>query len=477
MKHSKLSKIAAITMSAMIFSQSAFAFQVDFAPGTPLIEALRALGYKAGKNVIINGDLGGTVAMSMGDTDFDTAIKALSLTHNFSYEEVNGAVLIAPQKTMNTIKTFKLKHLEPDYAAKQTGLLVEDDNVVVNSDLHSITVSGSSADLNRVERELEELDKAQQQVNIKATFIELSKGKTRDLGLSYTSDPWTKDTSQSGYNGFVFGVTGAHEETLSNGKVLARPNVTTFDGRQAKIMMGDKVPVFTSSSDSTDTDADTTMTVEYKDVGIQLDVLPRINEEDKETITMVIKPSVSTITEWVESGNNKAPQISERSAETTIRVKSGETILLGGLLKEEEIKNIKQIPILAKIPLLGELFKSRSLEKSQSEIVVAITPTIVYDEDGRPQVEMQKMSPKLHEQLNKMQNEPEESNIDTEAQTVIDTRNNELEIRHAEDQDKLKERESEIEKLQKENRRMKEELVKSQETMRMALDALKEGES
>lgn len=286
-----------------------------------------------------------------------------------------------------------------------------------------------------------------------------------------------KNTSQSGYNGFVFGVTGAHEETLSNGKVLARPNVTTFDGRQAKIMMGDKVPVFTSSSDSTDTDADTTMTVEYKDVGIQLDVLPRINEEDKETITMVIKPSVSTITEWVESGNNKAPQISERSAETTIRVKSGETILLGGLLKEEEIKNIKQIPILAKIPLLGELFKSRSLEKSQSEIVVAITPTIVYDEDGRPQVEMQKMSPKLHEQLNKMQNEPEESNIDTEAQTVIDTRNNELEIRHAEDQDKLKERESEIEKLQKENRRMKEELVKSQETMRMALDALKEGES
>ena len=192
---------------------------------------------------------------------------------------------------------------------------------------------------------------------------------------------------------------------------------------------------------------------------------------------MGIKPSVSTITEWVESGNNKAPQISERSAETTIRVKSGETILLGGLLKEEEIKNIKQIPILAKIPLLGELFKSRSLEKSQSEIVVAITPTIVYDEDGRPQVELQKMSPKLHEQLNKMQNEPEESNIDTEAQTVIDTRNNELEIRHAEDQDKLKERESEIEKLQKENRRMKEELVKSQETMRMALDALKEGES
>ena len=244
----------ALTTAAMMFAQNALAFPVDFAPGTPLVEALRALGFKANKNVIINGDLDGTVSMSLSDTTFDSAVKALALTHNFSFEEIDNTVLIAPQKSMNTVATFKLKHLEPAVAAKQMGLLVDDDNVVVNNDLHSITVSGSSADLNRIERQIDELDRAQQQVNIKATFIELSKGKTRDLGLSYTSDSWSKNTSVSGYNGFVFSVTGAHEETLSKGNVLARPNVTTFDGRQAKIMMGDKVPVFTSSSDSTDSD-------------------------------------------------------------------------------------------------------------------------------------------------------------------------------------------------------------------------------
>lgn len=449
----------ALTTAAMMFAQNALAFPVDFAPGTPLVEALRALGFKANKNVIINGDLDGTVSMSLSDTTFDSAVKALALTHNFSFEEIDNTVLIAPQKSMNTVATFKLKHLEPAVAAKQMGLLVDDDNVVVNNDLHSITVSGSSADLNRIERQIDELDRAQQQVNIKATFIELSKGKTRDLGLSYTSDSWSKNTSVSGYNGFVFSVTGAHEETLSKGNVLARPNVTTFDGRQAKIMMGDKVPVFTSSSDSTDSDADTTMTVEYKDVGIQLDVLPRINELDKETITMVIKPSVSTITEWVESGNNKAPQISERSAETTIRVKSGETILLGGLLKEEEIKNIKQIPILSKIPLLGELFKSRSLEKSQSEIVVAITPTIVYDEDGRPQVEMQKTSPNLHNKLNELQAEPEHHNIPAAEQTTLDKKNEKLE-QDIKDKDKL------IKRLREENKSIKKELALNTETMK-----------
>lgn len=467
-------KIIALFSASMLACQSVFAFPVDFAPGTPLVDALRALGYKSGKNVIINGDLKGTVAMSMGDTDFESAIKALSLTHNFSYEYMDNNVLIAPQKSMNSVATFKLKHLEPDVAAKQMGLLVEDDNVVVNNDLHSITVMGSTAQLSRVQQEIELLDKAQHQVNIKATFIELSKGKTRDLGLSYSSDPWSKDTSQSGYNGFVFGVTGAHEETLSKGNVLARPNVTTFDGKPAKIMMGDKVPVFTSSSDSTDTDADTTMTVEYKDVGIQLDVLARINEIDKESITMVIKPSVSTITEWVESGNNKAPQISERSAETTLRVKSGETILLGGLLKEEEIKNIKQIPLLSKIPLLGELFKSRSLEKSQSEIVVAITPTIIYDEDGRPKVEMQELKPSLHDKLTELQDQEMDKNINSQAQKDLEAKNAEYEKRYAEDQKNIKAKQDRIADLEKENRRIRVELMKSQQVMKQAIDTLDE---
>ena len=89
---------------------------------------------------------------------------------------------------------------------------------------------------------------------------------------------------------------------------------------------------------------------------------------------------------------------------------------------------------------------------------------------------MQKVSPKLHEQLNKMQNEPEESNIGTEAQTSIDTRNAELESRHVEDTEKLAKRDDEIKRLAEENMRMRRELEKSQETMKMALDALKVGD-
>jgi type IV pilus assembly protein PilQ len=399
--------LAALMLTCNI-STSVLAFSVDFAPGTPLVEALRALGYKSNKNLIVNGDLDGTIAMHMEDTDFDTVLRALSRSNDFSFEYLDDSkqtVLIAPTDSMSSIETFKLKHIDPETAAKQIALLTEADKVMADKENHTLTVSGSSSLLYQVRQELEKVDVASQQVNIQAMVVELSKGNSRNLGLSYLSNPWSKDTSIGGYNGFKFSVSAQHEETLSNGKVLARPNVTVFDGRKATILMGDKVPVFTSSSDSTDSDSSTTMTVEYKDVGVKLEVLPRINEMDKQTITLVIKPSVSTISQWVESGNNKAPQISERSAETTVRVKNGETILIGGLLKNEEIKSIKQIPFLSKIPILGELFKSRSTEKKDTEVVIAITPKIVYDEFGRPRVETQTSTKNLHDTLNKLRAE------------------------------------------------------------------------
>ncbi len=419
MKSKKI--ILSLCASSLFVCSSAFAFPVDITTGTPITEAVRALAFKAGKNVVVNGDLRGTMSMHMDDTDFETALKALSIAGNFSYEFVGDTVLVAPADKLNTIQTFKLKHLEPEVFIKQLSSIVSGENVVADKERNTITIAGSNSVMRRVENLIEKFDVAQQQVNIKATIIEISKTKNREMGLSYLSDAWSKDTSISGYNGFKFSVTGAHSvqdgilaliQEIS-GDIKDRKISVFFVQRQfpfAKLMMGDKVPVFTSSSDSTETDANTTMTVEYKDVGVNLEVLPRINDGDKETITMVIKPSVSTISQWVESGNNKAPQISERSAETTIRVKSGETILIGGLLKDEEIKNIRQIPFLSKLPILGELFKSRSIDKKNSEVLIAITPTIVYDEDGRPKVEMQTTTPKLMDQLHELQNEPVVSN-------------------------------------------------------------------
>lgn len=446
----------AVVLTTFSFTKECSAFPIDFAPGTPIIEAVRALGYKAGKDIVINGNLKGTLSIHMKDTNFESALHAMSIAGNFSYDFLGNTVLIAPSEDLNTMETFKLHHLEPESFAKQLELIVKDGDVVVNKDNHTIAVKGSSSALAKVRNQIENLDKAQQQINIKATLIEISKSKMRNIGLSYLSDIWTKDTSISGYNGFRFSITGAHEENLGTGNVLARPNITTFDGRNAKILIGDKVPVFTSTSDSNTTDSESALSVEYKEVGVKLEVMPRINDIDKETITMTIKPSVSTISQWVESGNNKAPQISERSAETTVRVKAGDTILLGGLLKEEEIKNIKQIPFLSKLPILGELFKSRSIDKKDTEILIAITPTIIYDSNGIPNIELQETTPKLNNKLKDLKTEKTVSNVQGEKDINII----------------LKEKEDELTKLKKENKLLEKELQANNTSLKDIIDTL-----
>lgn len=443
-----LAKAVCLTVLGLSVPFNCYAFSVDFASGTPVVDAVRALGFRAGRNMVINGELKGTIAMHLDDVDFETALEAMSLAGNFSYDYFGNTVLIAPSDALKTYETFKLNHIEPETMAKQLGVVAGEGGIVFDNEAHTLVVKGSRSVLKRAREAIDELDVAQKQVNIKATVIELSKSKAREIGLSYMSDVWTKNTAIGGYNGFQFSVQGAHQETLGTGNVLARPNLTVFDGRKASLLMGDKVPVFTSTSDSTESDSDTSLSVEYKEVGVKLEVVPRINEEDKETITMVIKPTVSTISQWVESGNNKAPQISERSVETTVRVKSGETILIGGLLKEEEVKNIKAIPFLSKLPVLGELFKSRSIDKKNSEVVLAITPTIIYDDHGVPQVQVQETSPRLHRKLLELQGEKQELNVGTEAQGAYDTRSNELEKRNAEVEKKLKDKEVEMAALE-----------------------------
>lgn len=403
--------IASSLLSLLLIPNCGLAFSVDFAPGTPIVEALRALGYKANKDIIINGELKGTVALHLEDGSFEKALHYLSVTNNFNYEIDGNTVLVGPQKSMNSVETFKLSHANPKTVAKQMAVLLEnDDDVVVNEEAHTITVLGGSNILNRVRSQIKKIDVAQQQINIKVEVIELNRSKGRDIGISWSTDSWSKDTSMAGYQGFKFSLIGKHEETHGKGKVLARPNITTFDGKSAKILMGDRVPVFTSSS-SNAVSSDYNVAVEYKDVGVKLEVEPYINDLENGIITVKVKPNISTISDWIESGNNKAPQISERSAETTIRVKSGETILLGGLLKDEELKNLKAVPFLSKIPILGEIFKSRSLSKKTTEIVIAITPTIIYDDKGRPMVETQRTTPTLKDALNGIKGEDSEYNL------------------------------------------------------------------
>ena len=134
-----LSLAAALVLG---FCGNAYAFPVDFSD-TPVPEALKALGIRAGKDVVVASDIRTKITMHMDDTDFDTALKAIATVYNLSYRYQDDLVVVGSQKFLNNMKMFELKHLDPDMFKKQLEPILEDsDDAVVNTDLHSISVMG-----------------------------------------------------------------------------------------------------------------------------------------------------------------------------------------------------------------------------------------------------------------------------------------------------------------------------------------------
>lgn len=156
--------------------------------------------------------------------------------------------------------------------------------------------------------------------------------------------------------------------TDGKAKILARPNITTIQGREAVINIGGSVPVPTVST----TNATTTNSVEYKDAGIILRYTPRVNEDGY--ITAEVHTEVSSPL-YVEE--MKAYRFQTRSADTTVRLKDGETMVIGGLIGSEESRSMSKIPFLGDLPILGAFFRSVRHSKSESEIMIFLTAHVL----------------------------------------------------------------------------------------------------
>ena len=360
-------------------------FDVNIASGTALTEAVRAISLRANKNVVISGDLKGTVSLNLEHTTFSQAMDCLAMVNGFTYMLNKNVVLVSPVEKMSLVKTFKIKHLDLEKVQKDVGTFVKENKINVDVDQSTMTVDGTTSQLEKISQLLEKADIAQKQVHVQVTVMEVNHAFTRQMGLDYNLGTYFK-----GSQGITWAVIPNYEEGKTRGNILASPSVTVFNGKKANILIGDKVPIFTSSQTASNSSGgsvniDRTITVQYQDVGVKLEVTPRVNDDALETVSVKIKPSVSSISGWYETDNNRAPQISTREAETELRVKSGETIYIGGLLKDTDISQIKAIPFLSKLPFLGELFKRRSVTKEKTEIIIALTPQIVKDVDGVPQ--------------------------------------------------------------------------------------------
>ncbi len=226
-----------------------------------------------------------------------------------------------------------------------------------------------------------QLDRPRKQVGILVTIHDISNDALRDVGTTWNFGDTTFQESQG--KGINLGnitrtplsvaATLAALEKTGASKLLARPNISVLDGERAFVLIGDRIsyPVLVGYSQINAP----IFSKEEERVGIYLQVSASISEDG--TVTLSLYPQVSTITGYLSVNGASYPQVSTREAQTTLRVGSGQTIVLGGLLRDEDITEMEKVPLLSKIPFIGEIFKHRKVTKTKSQVIITVTPTVI----------------------------------------------------------------------------------------------------
>lgn len=369
------------------FKQESETFTFDW-QGTDLAPAIYAVARAAGRDIVVNGDLKGKVYMSMHDVTCARALDYLARAFNFNWDidSVTEAILISTDDKMLTSQVFRVHYVDKARLAEELKALgIDEDKIYANPETGTVSVTGTYYQVQSAARRIKALDAPVSQCLVVAQLIEVDHGNKLDLGVTYnlptyshtgTSTGYTTDDSFRGnwLEKLTFSASATANEQLSKGKVIARPMVMALNGSEASVQFGDQVPI----ASTTATTSSTQVSIEYKDVGTKLKIVPVIDEATG-TINVKLDAEVSNIISWRTINGTQAPQIASRTASTSARLHSGQSFVIGGLMKAEELDNLSGIPGLMHLPILGALFRFHSTSKTYGEVFIQITPYIVSD--------------------------------------------------------------------------------------------------
>ena len=200
-------------------------------------------------------------------------------------------------------------------------------------------------------------------------------GTTETAGESVVATNYDKGETEAGVlNWSAFNIVLRSLLTRGEAKYLGKPKVVTLNNKKATIQANTEATVgqIMSQSGSSSGEGMTTTSAERKSVGLTLNVTPQVNREGY--VTLLVEPSYSDV---ISSGFDFSKDTTTRSASTLVRVKNGQTVVIGGLLSSRELDQTRKVPLLGDIPILGWLFTSKSKSKTTTDLVIFITPTIL----------------------------------------------------------------------------------------------------
>jgi general secretion pathway protein D len=291
--------------------------------------------------------------------------------------------------------------------------ILADVRVVADEESNALLIYSTGIQYRIIKTALEQLDQEATQIIIEASIIEVTLSDSLEYGLEWTfSNDIGNDRTGTGvlsnavdaaaFTGFSYSVvnsvgdikavlTALAKENLLN--VISTPSVMVLDNHDAYIHVGDQVPV---QSSTTQTDGGNTIqSIEYKDTGVQLNVRPSVNAGG--LVTMQIEQSVTDVGEIDLATRQRS--FNERSIMSRVAVRSHESVVLGGLIRENASNSESGVPFLYNLPVIGPLFGSTVKEDRRTELLVIITPRALYNEQDLREVSEQMRSQIRHMEL------------------------------------------------------------------------------
>ena len=372
-----------------------------------------------GLNIVISPNIDDTISANLENVTVQAALDAILKPNNYSYF-VQGNIIIVKDLDTQLIGELesvvvRLKYINSnDLQAPMSTVLTSRGSI--QSFLPVATISGTTGPPNmaiisdvqenipRILNMVKQLDKPIANINISIKFIETQLDTSKAYGIDWTSNPVQIGSATDSLsfpismNNITVATINANQlsnalrimQARGKSKLLSSPQVTTLDNHQAETEVSTTVYIEglntggssgTGGTSNTNTGNYSGMgfygnmnTVQEKDIGIKLQVTPRINEN--QIITLLVDATVEALLSAAEISTDK-PRSTKRSVKTQVSVYNGETVIIGGLIAENIIQNKKYVPILSAIPLIGYFFRTTSVSKEQRELLMFITPTIV----------------------------------------------------------------------------------------------------
>lgn len=345
-----------------------------------LKDVLLLIAQKAERRITVDSGIKTVISISLNDVTFDDALNILALNYGFNWmiEEKTNTVMVAPADSMIQNKRFVVKFANTKFVKDEIiGLGVKENAISLNSEYNAISVTATPYLLTMIEKRLVEIDKPVAQCLIVAKLMEITKSNDGNFGINYSLPNYSHAAaSGDSATGIAFGLKDmsygfglSANQTKGNGNVVSKPTIMAQNGQEAVLTMSERVPILTTTA----TTGSTQITVSYEEIGNILKVTPVMNPDDK-SISLTVDVKASNISKWTTSGGVSAPQITTRQASTKARVKSGQTMVIGGLMNSSDMDNLSGIPGLMNLPILGKLFQYHTKSKNDTEVVIMITP-------------------------------------------------------------------------------------------------------